>query len=187
MKTRPILFSAPMVRALLAGTKTQTRRISKLNAAGRVTFGGRNWHCADPAASLACPYGRPGDRLWAFMSEPARYKTPAHCLYRADGATCPDFINSDDELVARWCPSIHMPRWASRIMLEITDVRSERLHAISESDAIAEGAVWAACGSPQEGSHIAGYAQIWESINGVDSWNKNPWVWAVSFKRVIHD
>ena len=77
-----------------------------------------------------------------------------------------------------------MPRAMSRITLEITRVRIERLQAINEVDAIAEGAHWAACGSPQEGSHKAGYAQLWESINGPGSWDLNPWVWVIEFKRV---
>lgn len=83
-----------------------------------------------------------------------------------------------------WKPSIHMPRWASRITLEVTGVRVERLQDISEADAIAEGAPWAACGAPQEGSHKAGFAQLWESINGSNSWSTNPWVWVIEFKRV---
>jgi len=81
-------------------------------------------------------------------------------------------------------PSIHMPRWASRITLEIVSVRIERLQDISEADAIAEGAPWSACGSPQEGSHKAGYAALWESINGAGSWDANPLVWVVEFKKV---
>jgi len=88
------------------------------------------------------------------------------------------------ELPERSVPSIHMPRWASRITLEVTGVRVERLQDISEADAMAEGAPWAACGSPQEGSQKAGYARLWESINGPGSWDANPWVWVVEFKRV---
>ena len=198
MKDRPILFSAPMVRALLDGSKTQTRRVAKLTDAAHVKEprGHRRWHPGDPAASLASPYGQPGDRLWVRETwagplydpelpfQPTDYKSPKYCVYAADGGPRPEFIDQDDNLCCRWTPAIHMFRWASRITLEITRVRIERLHAINEVDAIAEGAAWAACGSPQEGSHKAGYAKLWESINGRDTWEFNPWVWVIEFNRV---
>lgn len=209
MKERPILFSAPMVRAILEGRKTQTRRVVKLNDAGRVARGGRQWHIDDDHAALACPYGQPGDRLWvreahlldppidgtwpsvgdSFTSIddiPERYRNPEHVLYRAD-----------DKLTTawRWRPSIHMPRWASRITLEVTDVRVERLQDISEADAQAEGVdrdtepcdhtrrscADVGCLGP---THRAAFCDLWMQINGADSWAANPWVWVVSFRRL---
>ena len=109
--------------------------------------------------------------------------------YEADGI--PDgFVKHkrQEGLITWWRrPSIFMPRAASRLTLEITDVRIEQLQDISEADAIAEGTKWAACGSPQEGSHKAGFAQLWERINGQDLWAANPWVWVISFRRVTNE
>lgn len=198
MKERPILFSAPMVQAILAGTKTQTRRVAK--AVKHPDFG----NIYEPscmareeqhAIERACPYGEPGDRLWLRETwqgpltpeddpYPEGLYSPKFCEYKADGGPAPEFMTADDKLVCRWRPSIHMPRWASRITLEVTGVRVELLQACNEVDAIAEGAPWAACGSPQDGSHKAGFAQLWESINGPGSWEANPWVWVVEFQKV---
>jgi hypothetical protein len=195
-KTRPILFSAPMVRALLDGSKTQTRRAVKARA---------DWamgkRCILQPHELAgevnqgdysnCPYGKPGDRLWVReawrTSKVADELKPSQLVF---GGCNPIWHEAQNEVpfhpsdFGKLRPSIFMPRWASRITLEITGVRVERLHAINEVDAIAEGAPWAACGSPQDGSHKAGYAQLWESINGPGSWGLNPWVWVIEFKRV---
>jgi hypothetical protein len=181
-KTRPILFSAPMVRALLDGSKTQTRRAVKARA---------DWamgkRCILQPHELAgevnqgdysnCPYGKPGDRLWVReawrTSKVADELKPSQLVF---GGCNPIWHEAQNEVpfhpsdFGKLRPSIFMPRWASRITLEITGVRVERLHAINEVDAIAEGAPWAACGSPQDGSHKAGYAQLWESINGPGSW-----------------
>lgn len=187
MKERPILFSGPMVRAILNGRKTQTRRVCKLNAAGRVQLRGRNWHIYDPASINACPYGLPGDRLWVRETfQPAR----GGYRYRADhpGLTT----------LRPWKPSIFMPRAASRITLEIVKVRIERLVDISENDAMAEG--WSLGplgysdavelrGWPLEPETIdtarEWYQKLWDSINGdKHPWASNPWVWVVEFKNV---
>lgn len=214
MKERPILFSAPMVRAILDGSKTQTRRIVKQSLE---RLGDGDWHAFDhkginyrvnarhtTVAAWAhllqfCPHGQPGDRLWvretwqgplfdsdddfeAFSESPDDYKKPLYCEYAADGGPAPEFVTQDDELVQRWRPSIHMPRWASRISLEITGVRVERLNDISASDCVAEG-----CGAEEfwpESNARAQYERLWESINGPGSWAANPWVWVVEFKRV---
>lgn len=125
----------------------------------------------------ADPHGEVFCRLWQESSDDA------------ENANVPTDENGQyhwrrGESPCRWRPSVTMPRWASRITLEVTHVRIERLQACNEVDAIAEGARWAACGSPQEGGHKAGFAQFWESINGPGSWNANPWVWVVSFKRI---
>lgn len=204
MKERPILFSAPMVRAILSGAKTQTRRVvPTMVTGGRVEYPGKrdsrgysrvNWlDTAEGMATAAqeCRHGKPGDRLWVretwgalphmlggFQRESLRY--------RADG----EYQNEHGTW--RWRPSIHMPRWASRITLEITDVRVERLQDISEEDAIAEGALeWArdalaayAAGNPTRLSAVGYFWLLWESINGPCSWDANPWVWVIEFKRL---
>jgi len=191
MKERPIIFSAPMVRAILAGQKTQTRRIFKMPK-------GMAWYCSgalrgeetgdlhDVAGpgwcsidELSCPHGRAGDRLWVREAW-ARTKV-------AQDATEADFFvyreaDSRTDYGGPWKPSIHMPRAASRISLTITGVRVERLQTISRGDSMAEG-----CPFP----NMAGgddprqwFADLWTQLNGPDSLAANPWVWVVEFKRV---
>jgi hypothetical protein len=210
-----------MVRALLAGTKSQTRRMVKpqpyVDEMGNACWNGRNYGqdvyrnpmfktLASPIPTsrtkrVLCPYGAPGDRLWVRETwffegtDMMRFgrthsRQDGVVKYMADGAR--RTITTDWQNVEKWMtrkpinrPGIHMPRWASRITLEITGVRVERLKECNEVDAIAEGAPWAACGAPQEGSHKAGFAQLWESINGPGSWDANPWVWVIEFKRVV--
>jgi hypothetical protein len=201
MKERPILFSAPMVRAILDGTKTQTRRVVKAKHLpwlenSVLNFLDGKWN------QRPLPYGQTGDRLW--VRETCRAEELSDGLdgvrYLADDGFVS--IQPNEDGINRWLemrdygnrpntvarvktvPAIHMPRWASRITLDITGVRVERLQACNEVDAISEGAPWAACGAPQEGSHKVGFAQLWESINGPGSWEANPWVWVVEFKRV---
>lgn len=164
VRERPILFSAPMIRAILDGRKTQTRRAVKDDEGPQL---GKSY----------CRYGRPGDRLWVretFCSDVVRAPHLPQIAYRADY----------DEIPAlRWKPSIHMPRWASRISLEITDVRVERLQHISEEDAVAEGVG----GNPTITPCFAAerFRTLWESINGIGSWDANLLVWVVSFRRVV--
>lgn len=148
---------------------------------------------------LRCPYGQPGDRLWVreawqvFSKEPHRdwpgvpvdrpqivsEWNPLHCVcWRADGPL------NQGEL---WRPSIHMPRWASRLLLEITDIRIEQLKEISEADAQAEGAnPYLLNPLVPADTYTEAFQDLWESINGPESWDANPWVWAVSFKRIEH-
>lgn len=183
MKERPILFSGPMVRAILAGRKTMTRRVVKVNASGRY---------------LGCPYGGPGDRLWvretwatsAYCNERAPAETASHGLpfwYAADGvvnftgATTggPEFITR-----GKWRPSISMPRWASRIALEITNVRCERLQEISEGDAIAEGWKALANDNPGNGGPFDWFRVLWDSTTKKHPWPSDPHVWVIEFKRV---
>ena len=217
MKERPILFSAPMVRALLDGSKTQTRRVAK-------EFAGRD----DLDAILkrfphqdGCPYGHTGDRLWVRETwgvvsnewdadgnlvgwAPDRPATAVnemrfgqgyysgHVIYAADGSY--EWAGDDDgggEPRSAWHPSIHMPRAASRILIEVVSVRVERLQDISEADAIAEGLPWQQCtdwmgpnGSQRDFGPKDAYRELWEQINGAGSWDANPWVWVVEFKRV---
>ena len=158
-----------------------------------------------------CPHGNVGDRIWvketyfAFGHWEQRFsdkkgRNEWHFVdqtlerggaykYEADGIPDGFVKHKRQEGPTTWWrrSSLFMPRAASRITLEIIDVRIERLQDISEADAIAEGAKWAACGSPQEGSHKAGFAQLWERINGQDSWAANPWVWCIQFKRVANE
>ena len=179
MKERPILFSAPMVRALLAGTKTQTRRVIKPR---HLAFFNQ-----DAAAMLndwnerPLPYGQPGDRLWVretFGFSGSGYIPDIH--FRA--------TNPEAPILGRWHPSIHMRRIDSRITLEITSVRVERLQEISADDARAEGCP----DKPVPGAEQASvdllaklwYHDLWEQINGPASWDANPWVWAIEFRRV---
>lgn len=186
MAERPILFSAPMVRAILNGTKTQTRRVVKPQPVA--TRGSKKPWCSIEDLLKTCPYGQPGDRLWVresgwerpertprMMREGADTWEPYY--YDADG-----WIDEDHADFKRWGfrrrPSIHMPRWASRIDLEITAVRVERLQDISEPDAKAEGV------DPQFLLARTGFVSLWESINGTASWDENPWVWVIEFKRV---
>lgn len=264
MKERPILFSAPMVRAILAGTKTQTRRAVKPvgnDEAIVMLDHGKGWcpyrsndgegsfHTVKRGGEyyleqtpVECPYGKPGDRLWV------RETWRIGAWNENDGTLCIDYRDgprkewidipeiadpdgdvfrryweqsSDDaeraglkcdeegkytwepgQSPCRWRPSIHMPRWASRITLEIVNVRVERLQDISEADAISEGitTIWPdgprADGGPNHytikvdycsynaPTATGVYAMLWDVINGPGSWAANPWVWVVEFRRV---
>ncbi len=219
MKERPILFSEEMVRAILDGRKMVTRRIVKPQYIDP-TWSVRPTHCPRhsrhshdwwlPSGSQAyaalphCPYGNPGDRLWVRETW-ARVGNcdPGYLTYRA---TYPDCLPADLENVPadlhsvgeRWRPSIHMPRSACRILLELVALRVERLNVISEQQAEREGAdpIPTAGLQPdeldlldlllidQENPYRPGFAALWESINGPGSWAANPWVWVVEFKRV---
>lgn len=191
MKERPILLNDAMVRAVLAGTKTQTRRIVKnvLNN-NRLQLKGRQQHVLDSVD--LCPFGQPGDRLWVreawFDTEPYKH-APLFTDRKLRAA-----YRADDEFIGchHWRPSIHMPRWASQTMLEITDVRVDRLQDISEADAIAEGIErsgecnWRHYGDDGDDFTSArhSYRSLWQSIYGTDSWNANPWVWVIEFRKV---
>lgn len=210
MKERPILFSAPMVRAILDGTKTQTRRVVKQQPiydgrfAGNWKLVGKNGHEAatcSPLVAELCPYGQLGDRFWVREAWKA-HSTFDHLAPR-DIPYSHVWYMADDGYKAesRFRQSMFMPRWASRITLEITGVRVERLQDISEADAIAEGVEsftyqgittyrnyalsdeWAEV-SPMLESPIESYRTLWESINGPESWAANPWVWVVEFKQL---
>lgn len=216
MKERPIIFSGPMVRAILAGQKTQTRREVKVPGVKSNLWGGPldyrgvaivradvDYLSVPGVGPIFCPYGKPGERMWVreawdFIPE-GDPGTPscAGIRYWADAGyqlrTPPSNYNPMLYGKERVRPSIHMPRWASRIKLEVTGVRVERLQDISEADAIAEGvanqpvlagySTEAGCKyGPAE--PVAEYARLWEQINGPGSWAANPWVWVVQFKRL---
>lgn len=191
MKERPILFSAPMVRALLAGRKQQTRRILKPQP--QMVQGKRIAPWEGDGVTLMrlleqtgkrCPYGQPGDRLWVRESwgvSPIYDNTKPRDL-KPRGMKVG--YAADDGL--RGCktrPSIHMPRWAGRITLEVTGVRVERLQDISEADALAEG-VSAILDEMRRATPRCDFQALWQSINGPDSWAANPWVWVIEFKRI---
>ncbi|WLP19672.1 hypothetical protein Q8726_14625 [Raoultella ornithinolytica] len=235
MKERGMIFNGEMVRAILDGRKTQTRRImdpqpdddierSIFPNPEVIGWKSSRRHKHGSTTAHFCHYGKPGDRIWvretwgvvshAFSDDglmidwvPDRPATAIHempfgngyysgyAIYAADG----DFTWGDDDGYedgrSCWKPSIHMPKAASRILLEITDVRVERLNAISEEDATAEGV-------PPAGSLLPDYPgtfltpkgdfatakvafqRLWESIYGEESWKANPWVWVIEFKRV---
>ena len=180
MSEKPIPFNAPMVLAVLAGTKTQTRRI------------------ANPKRSIEpmtdeCPYGQPGDRLWVREAFAGSIAYERHGYPLKEWGNKIWYIADGEPRSGQWTlprPSIHMPRALSRITLEVTGVRVERLQDISEADAQAEGAPSAdlasgrECIFPHQGTYRWGFQLLWESINGPSSWGSNPWVWCVSFRRV---
>ena len=215
MKERPIIFSAPMVRAILEGRKTVTRRVvkpqpspghewagwcvsstTKADEGKAVWAVGRSPYLID-AHRVRCPYGQPGDRLWVRETHAIVPRTAYRCSEGVQQVLRPYDVN--DAAIfregfdrcsggIRWRPSIHMPRWASRITLEITGVRVERLQDITEDDALAEGVDPANEPSELRWQHYAPHAvafrNLWESINGAGSWGDNPFVWVVEFKRV---
>lgn len=217
VKERPILFSGPMVKALLAGQKTQTRRTIKkvtcVNGQDCITDrDGLPSHlsCA-PHNWEQCPYGVPGDRLWVretYRSTVAGKRGWAVIQYRADMEArqmlCTDEGEGEPAAVGEvipksstivetaWKPSIFMPHWASRITLEITDVRVQRLREISPEDAVAEGlrvrtdiaGKYSALPDRWFDDPVHTFADLWESINGEGSWVTNPWVWAITFRIV---
>ncbi|HCM5335808.1 TPA: hypothetical protein M4236_004095 [Klebsiella pneumoniae] len=213
MKERGMIFNGEMVRAILDGRKTQTRRPVKFPVLDK------NLGCELAGNELAgelsagnylnSAFGKPGDRVWVRetwgvvsheLDEDGRIQpwTPnrpataihempfgngyysGHAIYAADG----DFTWGDDDGYedgrSCWRPSIHMPKAASRILLEITDVRVERLRSMSQDDARAEGVI--AASGPMEAG--LAFRELWDSIYGEESWKANPWVWVIEFKRV---
>ncbi len=211
MKERGMIFNGEMVRAILDGRKTQTRRI--INPQPEATLSGSlsgkwlnrplNGLLLPKIEDIAihCPFGVVGDRIWVRETW-ARYNIDQNSHDIAYRATTP----ADWPEEGRWRPSIHMPRWASRIMLEITDVRVERLQDISEEDAKAEGLAEITkdgslfkFGIPDrdgypgaddngcpwtewERNPVDAYCKLWQSIYGEESWQANPWVWVIEFK-----
>lgn len=195
MHERPILFSGPMVRAILEGRKTQTRRMIKPDW----------WRCLDPEdvddrarALTMCPYGEPGDSLWVReridrLGEPEGADRWCASVYAAD-------LQPTKADAWPWqrssLPPMHCPRGLSRITLRVTSVRVERLQEISGYDVVAEGVRVEGCPCERCGQtsemcpgteldHVCAFAKLWESINGSRApWQSNPWVWAVGFERV---
>lgn len=219
-KERGMIFNDEMVRALLDGRKTQTRRIMKNQPAGdypdtpalvRNVGPGFQWYGSYGESSIFnCPFGAVGDRIWVretfqgplvseelfeeYLAHSEKFETPQYCEYAADGGAKPEYCDLNDNLRHGWRPSIHMPRWASRILLEITGVRVERLNDISEEDAQAEGVKKLRGGywkhyQPNEWTQFqlsarGSFATLWNFIYGEGGWWANPWVWVIEFKRV---
>lgn len=184
MKEKPILFSAPMVKAILRGDKTQTRRIVKSIQKSDQHYGDIEqcdkypneffqWQGGEKGRSFFCPYGDPGDQIW--VRETFNYDGLSKSfVYKASWPNGPD----------GWKPSIHMPRKASRIDLLIKNIRVERLQDISEKDAREEGFPPP---NPMDGGCFSAreeFKDIWQTINGHNSWFENPWVWVVEFERI---
>jgi len=216
MTERPILFNARMIRAILSGDKTQTRRKMKptkewseavINELAPV-MKARKWYqavemgpCDGVRRRYSCPYGNPGDRLWVRERFRYYYDEPDlwDCIQYADKSLMkPEGLDdyeghrfSDRCAVdSRWRSPIHMPRWASRITLAITDVRVDLLTSITRDDARAEGVTdaQAEAGDGYDGNDgsTAAFAALWESIYGPDSWTANPWVWVVEFVMEVN-
>ncbi|TKU44061.1 hypothetical protein FDX24_05760 [Citrobacter sp. wls716] len=215
MKERGMIFNGEMVRAILDGRKTQTRRVMKPQPEPCPAPRGGHWWPSNVFKTMlhveeemqngkggcgglvgdACPFGDVGDRIWVRETwAEAGASAPDLKLYRAN---YPAHVPTHYENVppaedVRWTPSIHMPRWASRITLEIIGVRVERLNSISQEDAQAEGMEltgWRPTYSdPDSGGEVwtpyDNFAQLWESIYGEESWKANPWVWVIEFKVV---
>lgn len=216
MKERPILFSAPMVRAILDGSKTQTRRIGKIQCPEWTELGVEHvTHATNGLEAVAtyaafpnrgtarwgicaCPYGVAGDRLWVKETHwrYGRWVKNGKTKSGRQAWTFKPAAKEDTVLYVHgpkprrtelgWHkrPSIFMPRWASRITLEITKVRVERLKDISADDAKAEGVddAWLVA-HHLSSDRVNGYCHLWDSIHGNCAWDKNPWVWVLEFKK----
>jgi len=200
MAEHPILFSGPMVRAILDGRKTQTRRVVKPQPAYHPVFQNElHWRGMDlnPDSTYRCPYGVPSDWLWVRETwmldgadvRPAGMEWDRRVIYRAD--------NPENGELFKWKPSIFMPRWASRLTLGITAVRVERLQEISAANAMWEGierahlllnrlTIEALGNASSTGlAAIDDYAVLWDSLNAKRgySWESNPWVWVITFEK----
>ncbi|HHQ2449131.1 TPA: hypothetical protein ACTW2S_000378 [Raoultella planticola] len=213
MKERGMIFNGEMVRAILDGRKTQTRRIMAPQPADdieRSAFPNPDaigWksslkHKYGSTTAHFCPFGAIGDRIWVreTFRVHSRATDVATLVYKASERNSwteqtnrvPVAVCNKPATPEKWTPSLHMPRWASRILLEITDVRVERLNSISQEDAQAEGMEltgWRPTYSDPDSGGEAwtpydNFAQLWESIYGEESWKANPWVWVIEFKRV---
>ncbi len=198
MNTKPILFSTEMVQAILAGRKTQTRRIVKIKGSipnnetkPLSTHSCNSVYYFWGHDEVACPYGSPGDILWVRESFTFNPIGKTDYLYKADSLV-PKFI--------KWKPSIHMPKEACRLFLKVTNVRVERLFEISENDAALEGVLCdveipvnfkklyyyrdytgntSGCADAR-----SSFMTLWKKINGESSWKSNPWVWVIEFERI---
>ncbi|ENT3325603.1 TPA: hypothetical protein ACJG7B_004079 [Salmonella enterica subsp. enterica serovar Javiana] len=205
MSERGMIFNGEMVRAILEGRKTQTRRVlatyqdavkfcPEWDVNGKQIFivlGEKDHTGMNPViTAIPCPFGQPGDRVWVreTFRVHSRATDVATLVYRASVRNSwteqthrvPVAVCNKPATPEKWTPSIHMPRWASRITLEITGVRVERLNSITESDAEAEGVTDTGFGDLL----VDGYRYLWKSIYGEESWAANPWVWVIEFKRV---
>ena len=235
MKEHPILFSPQMVRAILDGTKTQTRRpipvmpkenqsIHHIEEIDKYCFVTK--HENGKVSGISEYFRRPynvGDRLWVretwngplldedeteadpdWIYHSEKYENVAHCYYKADGVAAPEYVDLDDNLRQGWRPSIHMPRWASRLTLEVKAIRAEPLHDISDHDAMREGIYKSFDHGTQfpvatdwDGNEkvlVAGvprrdFEELWRGLypEGLKSWGMAPWVWVIDFEVVKNE
>jgi len=210
MKERPILFNGAMVRAILDGTKTQDATVVTVRHENNTRIGpkGHQAHIESPEALNHCPYGQPGDRLWVRETWAPVYLGYDYCEleYRAGQwqkrFERPCLGEKAREQAVRygektgwgmtWATPIHMPRWASRITLRVTDVRVERVQEIYPKDIVAEGVQYEqhyeGLGNPcDEIRMFYAWQELWDSINAKQGfgWDKNPWVWVVTFEREV--
>ncbi|EEA8681512.1 hypothetical protein AH845_004831 [Salmonella enterica subsp. enterica] len=210
MKERGMIFNAEMVNAILSGRKTQTRRPIKWKQTRFTEIAERDdgslWPWAEDCERggdiwFACPYGEIGDRIWVRETWQVIHDhidEPSHVEDRTYAPSIPKEKDrywhtvyaehfgdeSREERGFPWRPAIHMPRWASRILLEITDVRVERLRDLSEEDAKSEGIIPSAGGVLPGWEYRINFRDLWMDIYGTDNWEANPWVWVIEFKRV---
>jgi hypothetical protein len=213
MKERGILFNDDMVRAINSGRKTVTRRPIKVqppashrwrgwvaDSTDSKKVGMTSWGIGDgvitDAVYARCPYGQPGDRLYVREAHcindyrgaavPEAERAECQIVYRADGL--PDW--EGEESLIRWTPSIHQPRWTSRTLLEITAIRVERVQDITNEQALAEGVKSVERVIDPEGNDYSPcelFGGLWVMVNGIESWNANPWVWAIEFKVITEN
>ncbi|QFI16968.1 hypothetical protein FR830_10030 [Klebsiella aerogenes] len=210
MKERGMIFNAEMVRAILDGRKTQTRRPVKLPVHDK------NLRCELAGNELAgelsagnylnSAFGKPGDRIWvretfrvhsrATYVATLVYKASVRNSWTEQTHRVPVSVCNKPATPEKWTPSLHMPRWASRILLEITNIGVQRIHSISQNDAAREGLMRLPASGRyciNQGDQYFGgashdarevFSRLWQSIYGEESWNANPWVWVIEFKRV---
>lgn len=201
MKERGIIFNAEMVRSILSGQKTQTRRaVANVWPDNCLTLrkptktkSGTYTHVLDAPKHDLCPFGKVGDRLWVRETSGIAVRRDAmggsgeFRVYRASNPGAVYCTTADGgSIPIKWIPSIHMPRRASRILLEITDVRVELLQSISFDDCRKEGCSGGHDSIPgymYSATPREHYSHLWESIYGEESWRSNPWVWVIEFKR----
>lgn len=196
VKERPILFNTPMVQAILDKRKTQTRRIikpqpfedtfetglyhpAKIDEDGELYPGPETFGISTSDWSIKCPYGQIGDVLWV---RETWLKCQDGYIFRADhfgNKTMTSENGKTFDASVKWKPSIHMPREACRLFLEITDIKVEMLQDISVEDAIAEGIIHKSMNCPK-----VEFQQLWQTVYGDESWESNPFVWVVEFKQV---
>ncbi|ECS6813164.1 TPA: hypothetical protein R4A86_003325 [Salmonella enterica subsp. enterica serovar Javiana] len=210
MKERGMIFNAEMVNAILSGRKTQTRRPIKWKQTRFTEIAERDdgslWPWAEDCERggdiwFACPYGEIGDRIWVRETWQVIHDHIDESSHVEDRTYAPSIPKEKDRywhaVYAEhfgdesredrgfpWRPAIHMPRWASRILLEITDVRVERLRDLSEEDAKSEGIIPSAGGVLPGWEYRINFRDLWMDIYGTDNWEANPWVWVIEFKRV---
>ncbi|EKE1693900.1 hypothetical protein OTU53_003585 [Salmonella enterica] len=210
MKERGMIFNAEMVNAILSGRKTQTRRPIKWKQTRFTEIAERDdgslWPWAEDCERggdiwFACPFGEVGDRIWVREtwqvihdhideSSHVEYRTYAPSIQKEKDrywhAVYAEHFGDEsrEDRGFPWRPAIHMPRWASRITLEITDVRVERLRGLSEEDAKSEGIIPSAGGVLPGWEYRINFRDLWMDIYGTDNWEANPWVWVIEFKRV---